>query len=382
MIAVQVMVALMALEAAVAPPAQAPSEVPARAPSPPLPIVLELQTGWQGPLGDAALSLVFDRGGRLAAGVGVGFEQGIPNALPALGIFGRARLLRVGPVWLGASATFSRVHVEVDREYQRPPAGAYATDRLHWSWEPGYRASGALTAELAGARWSLRVESGAGYLLNQPRCSFDNGLLLSYGSCDDPDFPTAYRFAIQPGRVMPSVTASVGYRFGVGLPPTEKSPRTAVGVALLGTVVPLLAGAGIASTGDGSNQKFGLAAMAAGIVFGPSTGNVYTGEYERAAGLAVARGIGLAAGSYLLLSSTIRSSDCQGSECDTSLPGQLAAWALLVSVPVLAGYEIFDAPASARRANARSGVVDLGLLPTVATSGPAPGRGLTLAGRF
>lgn len=377
MIAVQVVVALLAL-GAFASRAAGASEVPARAPSAPFPLVLELQTGWQGPLGDAALSLSFDRGGRFSAGAGVGFEEGIPNALPALGIFGRARLLRVGPVWLGAAATFSRVHAEVDRRYQRPPAGAYATDRLHWSWEPGYRVSGALTAELAGARWSLRVESGAGYLLNQPRCSFDNG--VSYGSCSDP--PAAYRFAVQPGRVMPSVTASVGYRFGVDLPPTEKSPRTAVTLAALATVVPLVAGAVIASKAHGGTQEFGWVAMGAGIVLGPSTGDVYAGAYERAAGLAVARGIGLAAGSYLLLASTIRSSDCQGSACETSVPGQFAAWALLLSVPVLAGYEIIDSPASARRANARGGLVDLGLLPTVATTGAAPGRGLALAGRF
>jgi len=364
--------------------AQGAPELPATTPRPPLPLVLELHTGWQGPLGAAGLALVFDRGGRLSVGAGLGLEPGIPNALPAFGLFGRARLLRVGPLWLGATATFSRVHVEVDRQYERPPAGAYAPDQLHWSWEPGYRASGALAAEIGGQPWSLRLEGGVGYLLNAPRCSFENGLNRSYGSCDDPNFPAAYRFAVQPGRLIPSVTTSLGYRFGVDRPPARKSPATAVELALLATAAPITAGLIVATSDRASShtKDLGWVAVVGGIVLGPSAADVYTEDYLRASGLAAARGLALLAGSYLFLSSTIRSSDCEGSQCDTSVPGTAAGFALLLAVPVLVGYEIFGAPASARRANARNGLAGLGVAPTVVTTGRSQSSGLALAGRF
>jgi len=364
--------------------AEGAPERAAPASRPPLPLVLEFHAGWQGPLGTTGLALVFDRGGRLSAGAGLGFEPGIPNALPSLGLFGRARLLRVGPIWLGATAAFSRVHVEVDRQYERPPAGAYAPDQLHWSWEPGYRASGALAAELDGQVWSLRVEGGVGYLLNAPRCSFENGLNGSYGSCDDPNFPAAYRFAVQPGRVSPSVTTSVGYRFGVDLSPARKSPATALGLAVLATAVPIAAGLMVATNDHLSTdtKELGWAAVVGGIVLGPSAGDIYTGDYLRAGGLAAARGLGLGVGVVALLASLVRSSDCQGSQCDQSVPGQAFGYALLTAVPVLVGYEIFSAPASARRANARNGIAGLNLSPTVVTTGQSQRGGLGLAGRF
>lgn len=351
------------------------------------PLVLEFQSGWQGPLG-SGLSLVFDRGGRFSGGVGLGLERWTRASLPALGVFGRARLLHLGPIWLGATATFSRVHVEADRTYQRPPAGAYATDDVHWSWEPGYRASAALAAEFAGEQWSLRVEGGLGYLLNQPRCSFDNGAAVAYGSCEDPAFPAAYRFAVQPGRLMPSVTAAIGYRFGAAPSASPsaplRSPRIAFALSLLSTMAPVVAGLSMIEYGHGQTQSYGVAALAAGLALGPSAGHVYTGDYARAAGLAALRALALSAGTLAVLSQVV-GGDCEDGppgSCGSSPAIQALGFALLLSAPVLAIYDIADAPAAARRANARHGIAALNVLPTVMGNGPAAGRGLALAGQF
>jgi len=376
MIAVGLAVALIAAQVG------APAAVTAAPPTPSQrPLVLEFQTGWQGPLAHG-LSLVFDPGGHFSGGVGLGMERWNRESLPALGVFGRARLLRLGPVWLGASATFSRVHVEIDRTYQRPPAGAYATDDVHWAWEPGYRTSAALAAEYVGQQWSFRIESGLGYLLNQPRCSFNNGVTASYGSCQDPAFPTAYRFTIQPGRVMPSLTASVGYRFGAGagVSTPRKSPLAAFELSLFSTAVPVIAGALMARTGQGEVPMYALITIGAGVALGPSAGYFYIGDYTRGPGFASLRALALILGTVAVISQ-IGDSDCER-DCGRSPAIQALGLGLLVSVPVLAIYDIADAPAAARRANARNGIAALNVLPTVTGNGATASRGLALAGSF
>ena len=49
--------------------------------------------------------------------------------------------------------------------------------------------------------------------------------------------------------------------------------------------------------------------------------------------------------------------------------------------PLLVLYDIVDAPRAANRSNQRHGFANLGLIPVVAPGGPAPYRGLALAGQ-
>ena len=351
--------------------------------APSLPIVLEVGGGWQGPIGNAGLSLAYDRGGRLSAGVGLGLTPWPDNSVPPIGIFGRVRLLRVGAFALGLAATLSRTHDRTARTYYRPPVGAYVPENLVWTWQPGYRATGALVAEFVGRRWSMRLEGGVGLLLNDPKCSYDNGTVFYDGDCQSATIPGPYHFSLEPGRVIPSMTASLGYRFGVAVPASDemafRAPNTAALLSLGATLAPVLIGFPVSSYGPTS---YGLFMIGAGLALGPSVGHVYAGEYVHAAGMAVLRTIAATLGPYLLLTSTIRSSDCQGSQCDTSKPGIVLAVGLLVALPILVIYDLADAPRAAARANARNGFTELGLVPTVAVGGPSPNRGLALAGRF
>ena len=332
------------------------------------------------PIGSA---LVYDRGGRLSAGVGLGVTPVPNNAVPPIGVFGRVRLLRAGRFALGFAGTLSRTHDRTERLYDRPPAGAYATDDLVWTWEPGYRATGALAGELAGTRWSLRVEGGLGMLLNDPKCSYGNGTVFYDGNCNSAMIPEPYHFGLQPGRVIPSVTAAVGYRFGVTIPASEvmayRSPSTAALLSVSATLAPVVIGMALWSSG---REGPGIITIGAGLALGPSAGHVYAGEPLHAAGMIVLRSTAAVLGPVLLLVSSIRSSDCQGSQCDTDKPGIALAVGLLIALPVLAVYDLIDAPRAAARANARHGASNVGLVPTVSVGGPAPNHGLALAGRF
>jgi len=383
---IEVVVAAFTLFAAATSASRARAEplppVPATAAATsPLPLVLELHTGWHDPLGTAGLSLVFDRSGRLSGGVGLGLERWSGASLPALGLFGRARLVQVGPFWLGATATLSRVHDEVDRLYYRQPR-SYAGDNLLWSWEPGYRASAALGIEFDEGRWSARLEGGVGYLLNDPRCEYDNNFVRTEG-CDSPDLPAAYRFQVQPGRVLPSATASLGYSFGLEAPsrtPAGKSPAMAFMLSLTSTLAPIAIGVGMRVANKKRSAEYdqaSLAAVGAGIVIGPSVGHAYTGDYLRASGMALARTAGL-----LLFYLAIRADgSCEESPCKGSGPVVLGVTSLL-AVSALVVYDIATAPLAARRANERNGLGALGVVPAITTGGPTPSRGLALAGRF
>lgn len=351
--------------------------------APSLPIVLEVGGGWQGPIGNAGLSLVYDRGGRLSAGVGLGLTPWPDNSVPPIGIFGRVRVLRVGAFALGLAGTLSRTHDRTARTYYRPPAGAYEPDNLVWTWQPGYRLTGALAAEWAGRRWSMRLEGGVGLLLNDPKCSYDNGTVFYDGDCQSATIPGPYHFSLEPGRVIPSVTASLGYRFGVAVPASEemafRAPNTAAILSLGATLAPVLIGIPLLGLGP---TNYGLITIGAGLAFGPSVGHVYAGEYAHAALMTLLRATAATLGPIFLLASQVTSSDCKGSQCDTSTPGTVLAVGLLVALPVLAIYDLADAPRAAARANVRNGFTDLGLVPTVAVGGPSPNRGLALAGRF
>jgi hypothetical protein len=351
--------------------------------------VLEANGGWQGPIGYGGLALVYDQGGMLSAGFGIGIDAESSDSFPPVGVFGRVRALRAGPFALGLAVTLSRGHYGSAREYSRM---YYTWEDLRWTWEPGYRATGAVAAELAGQRWSLRVEGGVGYLLNQPRCTYHTTVDYYDGSCDSPAIPAAYHFAVQPGRVLPTVTASVGYRFGVvdhnadGWPvsPFYRSPSTALQLPLFSTLGSLALGTGLlyASQGhSGSSQTGAIAAFTLGLSIAPATGHLYAGEYGRALLTTTVRVAAGALAAWVFMNSIPK--DCSPGECHTQFgsEGPVLAIMLALVVPATAVNDIADAPGAARRANERHGL-QLALVPVLASGGPVPQRGLALAGQF
>jgi hypothetical protein len=181
--------------------------------------------------------------------------------------------------------------------------------------------------------------------------------------------------------VIPSVTASLGLRLGGQIAPdvSYRSPRTAMALALSTTLVPLALGAALWET---DHDVLSLSILATGLSFGPASGHLYAGAYSHAVGTSLARGSALVLGSIVLLMSTLHSSDCQGSQCDDSVPGLVIAGALGVSTLALAVYDIVDAPRAARRANAQHGFGDVALLPSVRSAGGIPSQGLNLVGSF
>jgi hypothetical protein len=353
------------------------------------PFVLEVGGGWQGPIGYGGLALVYDLGGVLSAGLGVGVDGEIAKSFPPMGVFGRARALTRGPFSLGLAATLSRGHYTSARTYDHPP---YTPAVMQWSWEPGYRLTSAVAAELAGRRWWLRVDGGVGYLLNQPRCEYMTSIDYYNGSCDSPSIPAPYHFSTQPGRVLPMVTAAVGYRIGVvdggadGSPVIEgyRSPGTALLIPLVSSLGSLALGGGLlyASQGhSGSAQNGGIAALAVGLTIAPATGHLYATEYGHALLTTTIRVAAGALAIWAYVDSIPK--DCSPGQCSNGLGGAgvvLALFSALV-VPVTAVYDIADAPRAASRANEAHGH-GLGLAPFVTRGGPAPARGIALGGRY
>ena len=124
-----------------------------------------------------------------------------------------------------------------------------------------------------------------GYLLNAPHCRYDNDFVYAEG-CASPDLPAPYRFQVQPGRVLPSVTASLGYSFGPEAPartPTFKSPATAFWLSFTATVAPLATGVGmLVFSPKKRSDAYSLTApgaIGAGLAIGPSVGHAYAGEF-------------------------------------------------------------------------------------------------------
>jgi hypothetical protein len=298
-------------------PARAQAELFTGAP----PLVLETGGGWQGPIGDAGLAIVYDPGQRLSAGIGLGFVTQERTSYP-VGAFGRLRLLRHGDLALGL-----------------------------------------------------------GFLLNDAKCRYQQGVISYEGDCESQAIPAAYHFAVQPGRVIPQVTASLGLRLGghVEVDGAYRSPRAATLLAF-GTTLASLAFGGVLWETD--HDRLSLSVLATGLAFGPASGHLFAGAYSHAVATSLLRGSVLVLGTFVVAMSTIRSSDCQGSQCDASVPGVVSGGTLLASAFALAVYDLIDAPRSARRANAQHGLPSLALLPSVRAANGIPRQGLDLVGRF
>jgi hypothetical protein len=217
--------------------------------------------------------------------------------------------------------------------------------------------------------------------LNDAKCRYQQGVISYEGDCESQAIPAAYHFAVQPGRVIPQVTASLGLRLGghVEVDGAYRSPRAATLLAF-GTTLASLAFGGVLWETD--HDRLSLSVLATGLAFGPASGHLFAGAYSHAVATSLLRGSVLVLGTFVVAMSTIRSSDCQGSQCDASVPGVVSGGTLLASAFALAVYDLIDAPRSARRANAQHGLPSLALLPSVRAANGIPRQGLDLVGRF
>lgn len=163
-----------------------------------------------------------------------------------------------------------------------------------------------------------------------------------------------------------------------GAAPDEKSPATALNLALLGT------GTGFGMMVAGARwelEGLSLAGFAITLV-GPSAGHFYAGETERGlaltglrAGAVAAVVVGATWGLYACLD------DTEEDTCNIS-PGATAVIAGGVVVGVGSTiYSLYDAPRAARRHNARARRLYVVPAPMAGT-GQSSGFGLQLGGQF
>jgi hypothetical protein len=219
----------------------------------------------------------------------------------------------------------------------------------------------------------------------------DLGPSLS-GSCDSPEIPAAVRTASQDARLIPSLTATIGYRFSaaswpstpsVDVAPGTKLPDTALHLSLWSTLVPTLAGAallyaGVARSNDTPLVLAGVATMALGLSFGPSIGHAYTDEPLRAWGGGALRLVALGAGILELFTASVHDENTH----EGDLSGQAFGIFVMSAAVFSAIYDISAAPSAARRANARNGLTSLSLAPAAIPGRSSTSPGLWLAGRF
>ena len=361
------------------------------------PFVVEGHLGFDDPLGSFGMALVYDRGYRFSAGVGLGLDSVAGESLLTASLFARARLFREGVFALDVGAILSRGGYTTERDYYPPDtAVSYPGERLISTWMPDYRATGTLAAELANRRWSLRLEVGLGYHLNRPTCRYEGSGIDFTGDCNSPVIPDAYHFALVPGQISPSLSLTAGYRLGVEEPPSVaeasaeyRSPSMALRLSVLSTAIPSLLGATMVSMWFSSRHHDnntllagGLVGLGLGLGFGPSIGYAYSGEHLRAWGGGLLRLIGVGAGALAVTIAGIESScdDCSGGGGSSDMAS--LGIVLFCATAISTIYDVATAPRAAQRANARHGIDSLSLVPVPIRDPTSSRPGLALLGQF
>lgn len=196
-------------------------------------------------------------------------------------------------------------------------------------------------------------------------------------------------------------TGTLGYHSGVEDPNDVsqaavegeyRSPRMALGLSALSTLVPALVGATMLGLGANSRRRNdalligGVTGLGLGLSFGPSIGYAYSGEHFRGWGMGLLRLVGVGVGSTAILAAVLAGM-CENSDCSGAGSGHESDWVVLAVVsftPVLisAVYDIATAPSAARRANARHGLSNLGLVPVAIPGRASASPGLSLVGQF
>ena len=147
--------------------ATADGEDPAAAPAPSAPMYTlrpELQIGADAPLGLASLAAVYGPRDWLSLGAGLGIDADAD--VMNYGLFARAHVLRFSVFKFGAAVTLSRSD-------ERHHTAFYGQDVANWVWTPAYRLDVGLGVEAKRDRWSVRLEGGAGYVLNDAYCIYN-----------------------------------------------------------------------------------------------------------------------------------------------------------------------------------------------------------------
>jgi hypothetical protein len=306
--------------------------------------------------------------------------------MPPIGIFGRVRAVDWGWGSVGAGLTLSREHDSYDE--------TIGSHDISWWWNPAYRATASLGVEVYTDGLSLRLEGGLGYLLNTPQCSdfVASPESLVAGPCDSPRFSATVRDESSHGRVIPSLTATIGYRLpwpghaaevapvSYGYKDPDRAGRlsrwSTLGAAAAGAV---LVAAGIA-TNDGKLGTAGGGVMALGLAYGPSVGYVYAGEPIRGLGMGTLRALGLVVGTFAIGAGITPYDSDHPSSPDHPAPMALGACLIAASIASTI-YDVVRAPNAARRTNESNALVDVALVPTVGATTSSP-AGAALVGRF
>jgi hypothetical protein len=360
------------------------------------PVALEMHMADQGPLGGLfGLVLGYDRGGFLAGGVGMGVGDYLGHA-PPFGLFGRVRLLRVGPLALGLEASWTREHHEVFA-MSGMPGTPYVAASARWTWQPAYRADVQAFAEILAGTWSFRLQAGLGRRLNDPTCDFE-GSTQDYRTTTSlacSQAPAVYQWNQTPDRNLRPISLVLAHRFDFSEPtatsptnPGYRSPETAYRLSLYSTMLPMLAGATMMATAinydrqDSALMLLGGASFLLGVTFGPSVGYLYAGDYGRAWGYGLLRvlGVGMFAAGTLAYMEDNLCEYCNGSSGSSTL--LVLGFAAALATVTSSIYDIARAPQAARRENERQGLTAIALVPTVATSDGGVTRGMALTGRF
>ena len=284
--------------------AQSPAD-----PSEAHPFVAEFHTGSNDPLGRFGLALAYDKGGRFSAGLGLGVDSIHRKLVLGTSLFGRLRLLRAGNFILDTGAILSR-----GGQQNRSSYGFYESDTERWTMSPEYRLTGTLGVGLVGRRWSLRFESGLGYGLNRPTCTYEGSGTEFSGDCNSPHIPSEYRFIKQPDRLSTTFSLALGYRLGVEDEASAmesrseyRSPDKARRLSLLSTALPVLFGGAMISLAYSNRSNnvtlpvMGGLSLGLGLSLGPSVGYAYAGESLRGWGVGALRVLGYGLGTIFYL---------------------------------------------------------------------------------
>jgi len=356
---------------------------------------MEVHLAKQGPLGGLfGLVLGYDRGGLLAGGVGMGVGD-YEGYAPPLGLFGRARLLRLGPLAFGVALSLVREHHEANAWSGIPDTPYYGAS-AHWTWSPAYRADLQVFAEILAANWSFRLEGGVARRLNQPDCAFVGYTAdyrnTTYSTCAEA--PSAYQWNRPPEGTIRPLSLVLEHRFDFSQPtagaisPDYRSPETALRLSLYSTILPILVGSVMIATGVNHNQSdgalvvLGATSVVLGTALGPSVGLIYADEYARAWGHGVLRllGIGLfAAGTVAYMRDNL-CEYCTGSASSSAL--LILGFGTALATVASSIYDIATAPHAARRENERRGSSALAIVPAMTVSASQATKGLAVAGRF
>lgn len=165
------------------------------------------------------------------------------------------------------------------------------------------------------------------------------------------------------------------FELAPAIPSDAKSPTTALALSLTGYLVPTVAGVTMLFLGRRDDVRMaGMVMGGIGATFGPSLGHFYAGNVGRGILTSLGRGGAITGSVFLCLFGVFS----EGRDNEGLIAGGaiLAAGAFALTL-----WDLIDAPAAARRANARRGLVAVSPIVGRDQAGATLG-GLAVSGRF